>query len=122
MADGLDVVAVRVEHVCSVVARVVLALSGRSVVRAARCDRCCVKAPDRSRVVCLKREMHAEGRRAVVADEKLIHPEEAVAFSAELFPERLECRAVEALRRIEVAHAQMYVVESRRYAGRGLSG
>ena len=110
MVDGLDVVTVGVENVGRVVARVVRAFAGRAVVLPSGRDRGGVEAPHRFLVLGLERDVHALGRRPVVAHEELVGPEVALP-AVQLDPEGAERGLVETTTRLEVSNAQVDVVE-----------
>jgi hypothetical protein len=67
VVDGLDVVAVRVEDVCTVVAGMVVALAGGAVVPPAGRERGLVEAPDGLFVGRLEGEVEAGGPTASTA-------------------------------------------------------
>src|SRR4051794_13061018 len=111
VVHSLDVVPVRVEREGRVVARVVVPLAGRTVVAAARGEHRRVKTVDRLAVGRLEREVQVARGRTVRRDVELVGPEGALALTAQPAAERLERGRVEALRGVEVAHAQVHVVE-----------
>jgi hypothetical protein len=86
-------------------------LAGRAVVAAARSEDGRVPAVDGLAVGRLEGEVQPSGRLGVVRDVELVGPERAVALAAEIATERLQRGAVEALRSVEVAHAQVHVIE-----------
>ena len=110
VVHGLDVVPIRVEHVGAVVARVVVALAGSAVVLPARGDRGSVEALHGLLVLGREREVEFLGRRPVGAHVQLVRPEGVLA-ALDLQAECAERRLVEASAPLEVAHAQMDVVE-----------
>jgi len=59
----------------------------------------------------LEGEVEPRGRLAVRADEELVGGEEARALNVDTAPDRPERGGVEGLARLEVAHAQVDVVE-----------
>ena len=77
---GLDVVAVGVEHVRGVVARVVAALPGRSVVTASGRESSLVERVHRLVVAGLEREMESGRRVVVIAREQLVGREVPLSF------------------------------------------
>src|SRR5918996_6187617 len=111
MEDGFDVIPVRVEHVGGVVARVIFALAGSSVVTTARSDRGGVEAVDGLVVRRLKGEVKASGRLAVVAHEELVRGERTLALPGEVSAERVEHRAVKTLALLEIGDAYVDVVK-----------
>jgi hypothetical protein len=107
----LDIRPVRIEDVRAVVARVIRALSRRSVVAAAGCERSVVEAVDGLAIGCLEREVESRRDGTVVADEELVGREPALAFTRDPEPERLECAGVEPLARVDVGDPEVNVVE-----------
>ena len=79
MVDGLHVVAVRVEHVGGVVARVIAALAGRAVVAAAGGERRLVERADLLWAGRLKREVHRGDRARCAVDPQFVGGEVGLA-------------------------------------------
>ena len=117
MVDGLDVVAVGVEHEGRVVGAVVGALARAAAVLAAGGERRGVEAIDRRAILRLEGEMHAVGRRAApphlagAAHVELVAGEGLRGLVAQLAPEGAERSAVEAAAGLEIAHHEVDVVE-----------
>ena len=107
----LDVRAVRIEDVSAVVTRVIRPFAGRAVITASGGDGRFVESIHGLTVGCLEREVQPPGDGAVVADEEFVGREPALAFSREAQTERRERPGVEPLACLDVAYAQMDVVE-----------
>ena len=110
MVDGLDVVAVGIEHESRVVAGVVSPLARAAVVAPAGGEGRVVEALHRVLVRGLEREVEPACRLAVAAHEQLVGGEPVVA-AAHLDPERRESSLVEAPARFEIGDANVHVVE-----------
>ncbi len=89
----------------------VVAVPGRPVAAAAGGKGGVVEAVHGVPIGRLERDVHARRRLPVVADVELVRRERALALAGEPEPERLERGPVEALRSLEVADAEVHVVE-----------
>src|SRR5688572_19133346 len=112
MVDGLDVVSVRVESERSIVARVVLALAGRTVAATAVGESGCMEGGDCGMARRLERQVNRGDLLVGSIDPQLVGREVVLVFSNALaLAECLEHCAIEPLARFEVADAKVHVID-----------
>src|SRR5918996_904388 len=111
MEDGFDVVPVRVEHVGRVIAGVIFPFPRRPVVAAAGGKGSLVEAADCFLVRCLKGDVKACSRLAVVAHEELVRGECPIALPREVSANPSQHRAVEALALLDIGDAYVDMVK-----------
>ena len=113
MMDGLDVVAIRIEHERGIVAGVVMAFARRAVIATARCNGRRMKTLHRVAIGRLEGEVHVRDGRSVVdfAHEDFSREEIAVAFATQLAPERLQYGPIEALARNKIGYDDLDVID-----------
>jgi hypothetical protein len=111
VVNGLDVVAVRIEHEGGEIARAVGALARPAVVAAAGGERRFVEGADRRPVGGPEGEVHPAHGAVRTVDEQLIRGEMVRLVRRQLPPERPEGGAVEAAARLQVGDAEVKVVD-----------
>jgi hypothetical protein len=110
--DGLDVVAVRIEHEGRVVTRVVGALARRAVVAPAGVEGGAVEGLHNVGPGSLERQVDTRHRAIGAIDVELVGVEVVFAFDEGVLPaDRCEHRTVETPARVEVRDPQVHVVD-----------
>jgi hypothetical protein len=112
MVNGLDVVAVWIQNVRSVIAGVIFPLSWSTVVSASSCQRCFVEGIYSASIIRLEGEMY--GRRAFFGsiDPELISRKMRIALANPMsLAECLEGGAIESFACIEVTSTQMDMID-----------